>query len=200
MHINYDFFKRKNMVNVLKYHFLQIMSLIVLSAYLAKDKFSPLYSFIYIPLLMLYSYFAHIIFGHMLPYNTHLLHHAGTFSRPINLALELFTDIMFFVVPYIAQKLIGYTLIPTVYLVFYAIAYVSVHIINYSIVKFPTHEKHHKKKDTALGYCNFGPDTIDHLFGTNCDDNYENELHHVPNILASFFITYYLIHKKIIKL
>ena len=199
MYFNFDFFKRKKIIKFLRFHFLSVMSLVVLSAYLAKDRYPAHYSFIFIPLLMFYSWLAHIVFGHIIPYNTHLVHHMKNIPRSFDLLVETFTDISFFVVPYVAQKLIGITVIPTLYLLFYGIVYVSIHIINYSMFSAsPTHKKHHIEKEHPLDYCNYGPDTIDHLFGTNCNDYYENQLHHIPNIIASFFIVKFFMNYNIV--
>jgi hypothetical protein len=39
---------------------------------------------------------------------------------------------------------------------------------------------------------NYGPDIIDHLFGTNDDETFEDFNHMIPNILVAFFLTWYL--------
>jgi len=36
---------------------------------------------------------------------------------------------------------------------------------------------------------NFGPDTLDHLFGSNHDENKEDLMYLTPNAVISFFAT-----------
>jgi hypothetical protein len=76
---------------------------------------------------------------------------------------------------------------------FYGLLYISVHIINYSIFHTSEkHIKHHITSNKTLSPQNYGPDFIDHIFGTNSDEEFENYNHILPNILISFIITYYI--------
>lgn len=109
------------------------------------------------------------------------------------LPIECFLNIFFFLGLYFFQKIINYKIFPDILILYYGIIYVSIHIINYSIIGDKNHEKHHNPKNKK--YYNYGPDTIDHLMNTNYDDNYENLLHILPNIVVSFIISNYLYNK-----
>lgn len=65
--------------------------------------------------------------------------------------------------------------------------YISTHSINYSLIGSPFHQKHHTERDV-----NFFPDILDHTFGTNATDEFEDMSHMIPNILLSFLVTYCL--------
>ena len=99
----------------------------------------------------------------------------------------MFTDASLFYGLYLFQKLIGKEICPNILILYYGIIYVSIHIINYSIIGNENHKMHHTKKNQV--YCNYGPDTIDHLFNTNCDNKWEDMTHHIPNIVISYFIS-----------
>ena len=100
---------------------------------------------------------------------------------------------MFFVIFYFIQKLLNIDFVPNIIIVYYALIYVSVHIINYSVFHLAkSHVIHHETTTEEKKTCNYGPDFADHLFGTNYDDNFENYNHIIPNILMAFLITYYL--------
>jgi hypothetical protein len=64
-------------------------------------------------------------------------------------------------------------------LLFTTFLYTSFHMINYHVLKVPTHVKHHEKPNT-----NFGPDIMDILFNTKQDrDNIEDMNHGVINVV-----------------
>ena len=74
--------------------------------------------------------------------------------------------------------------VPTILIFYFAIIFVSVHLINYSLLHLShSHNIHHKYIN-----CNFGPDFLDHIFGTNCDDQVENLDYFIPNVVFSFFL------------
>ena len=82
------------------------------------------------------------------------------------------------------QYITGIWIVPVWIVVFYAIVWTSTHIINYSIVGSETHRNHHRHVHT-----NFGPDTMDHLFGTNYDDTMEDIAPVALNAIIAFPIT-----------
>ena len=64
-------------------------------------------------------------------------------------------------------------------LLFTTFLYTSFHMINYHVLKVPTHVKHHQDSNT-----NFGPDIMDILFNTKQDrDNIEDMNHGVINVV-----------------
>ena len=195
MTINYNFFKKHNMRNFLSNQFLPAVILIITGVFLVRKYISPLYSSIAIIGLYFYSYFIHIFF-HLIPENIspHYIHHNNDkISRGLNLMIETLTDTVFFVMLYFFQKIIKIEIFPNILILYYGIIYVSVHIINFSIFGNKNHKKHHKKNH-ELRYCNYGPDSIDHLLGSNCDNNWENQLHFLPNIVISYLICNHIIH------
>ena len=195
MAINYNFFKKKDMKHFLRNQFLTGMTLIVVGVYLVRKDVSPIHSFLAIFGLYYYSYFIHRAY-HYIPesINPHMIHHKNkNIARIINLMIECLTDMSFFAVLYLFQNLIGYQVFPNILILYYGIVYVSIHIINFSVFGNENHEKHHNEKDKK--YCNYGPDPIDHIMNTNCDNNWEDMTHHLPNILVSYFICNYLYNK-----
>ena len=195
MAINYDFFKRTEMKHFLRNQFLTGFIVIVVGVYLVKKTISPIHSFLALLGLYYYSYFIHRAY-HYIPeqINPHMIHHKNKkLARIVNLTIECLTDSSFFVVLYFFQKLIGYELFPNILILYYGIIYVSVHIINFSIFGDENHKKHHDEKDKK--YCNYGPDPIDHIMDTNCDNKWEDMTHHLPNVLISYAICDYLYNK-----
>lgn len=195
MAINYNFFKKKDMKHFLRNQFLTGMTLIVVGVYLVRKDVSPIHSFLAIFGLYYYSYFIHRAY-HYIPesINPHMIHHKNkNIARIINLMIECLTDMSFFAVLYLFQNLIGYQVFPNILILYYGIVYVSIHIINFSVFGNENHEKHHNEKNKK--YCNYGPDPIDHIMNTNCDNNWEDMTHHLPNILVSYLICNYLYNK-----
>jgi len=122
--------------------------------------------------------------------NTHwLFHHQQTklIDRRLELLLETFTDLGMNLSLGLIQWLTGVWLVPFSVMLFFALTYTSTHIINYSIIGSDTHRAHHKNLDT-----NFGPDPMDHLFGTNDDETHENLLPMCVNAIGAFVVVYML--------
>ena len=73
-------------------------------------------------------------------------------------------------------------------LLFTTFLYTSFHMINYHILKVPTHVKHHENSNT-----NFGPDIMDILFNTKQDRDFIEDMNHgvinVVIILSLILIT-----------
>jgi hypothetical protein len=137
-----------------------------------------------------------------------MFHHLPSvewWRKTVHLMIETTVNIGFFALVYGFQRLCQTEFIPTILIVYYGIIYVSVHIINYSLCHAsPKHVLHHHTCDPAAAAAaddttkptktatkNYGPDTIDHLFGTNDDDTFENLNHMIPNILVAFFFCWY---------
>lgn len=175
--------------------------ILILAIYLTIHKYSPIHTMISISILFFYSYFIHMLF-HLFPnfINVHMIfHHTNNnnnnnvVKKYIYLLIETFVNIGFFIIFYFLQKLLHVEYVPTILIVFYGIIYISVHIINYSIFHTSEkHIKHHKTTSITLLSQNYGPDLIDHIFGTNSDQEFENYNHILPNILISFIITCYI--------
>lgn len=102
----------------------------------------------------------HVLFHHR---------HDSEMDRRLELAIETANDLWMNLSLLVVQLFLGVSLVPTSVIVFYALLYTSVHIVNYSIVGSPTHQHHHRQMNT-----NYGPDTLDHLFGTSTDGTWED--------------------------
>lgn len=180
--------------------FIPNFTVFILGLLLTYKKYSPIVVGISIIILYFYSYFIHILF-HNFPeiINIHVNRHhnyeenKNIISRAFNLFIEFLTNILFFVIFYYFQKLLGIHFVPEIIIFYYGFIYVTVHNINYSIFHAAEqHVLHHKTTDdTKIKTCNYGPDLVDHIFNTNCNTKFENYNHIIPNTLMSFLITYY---------
>jgi hypothetical protein len=184
--------------------FIPIFIVIVCSLILTHKTISPLRAATSIGILFYFSYFVHIFF-HNLPdiFNIHInCHHdvesnKNIINRYINLFIEVATNVMFFVIFYFIQMALNIDFVPNIIIVYYAIIYISVHIVNYSLLHLAKSHVIHHQTTGEKKTCNYGPDYADHVFGTNYDDTFENYDHIIPNAIISFFITYYLYKPKI---
>jgi sterol desaturase/sphingolipid hydroxylase (fatty acid hydroxylase superfamily) len=170
---------------------------------LTYKKYSPIVITLSIFFVCLYSYFYHVI-AHKIPrqFNIHTLFHHNHKDNEkqinfiINLIIETFFNIFLFYIIYKAQQIMNVNYIPNIIIFFIGLLYTSVHIINYSIFHLDqAHVLHHLSNNDKT--CNFGFDALDHLFGTNCNNKYENMCHFIPNILLTFLITYYVYKPKL---
>lgn len=81
------------------------------------------------------------------------------------------------------QWLVGIYIVPVSCIVLFAVAYMSVHIFNYSIVGSDVHRVHHLTLNK-----NFGPDTMDHIYGTNLNEETEDMDPLALNAVLAFFL------------
>ena len=138
-------------------------------------------------------YFVHRVLHHIpLAVNTHMqFHHAGPDEKPLprwlELVFETVTDAGMNMSLLLLQWLVGYHLVHPLIIVFFTLTYVSIHIINYSIIGSQTHRTHHLVLDK-----NFGPDTIDHIVGTNFDESFEDMTPLIFNGAVAFVIVGYI--------
>jgi hypothetical protein len=129
-----------------------------------------------IGLIIMYGWIYFVHRGlHMLPktiLNPHVYfhhQHDKTIDRRIELCMETVNDLCMGFSLLLLQNLVGIHIVPTSVIVFYSLLYCSVHIVNYSIIGSTTHRNHHQSM-----YTNYGPDTLDHLFGTSTDGVWED--------------------------
>lgn len=124
-------------------------------------------------------------------FNYHVaIHHAKVkvLPRPVELMLEAVQDLVWFFYLYLIQEITNIHIVPNKILLLSATLFTSVHIITYSIVGSEKHGLQHLNPD-----CNFGPDFLDHIFGTNSDDTFEDMTHYIPNTLILASLIYYFI-------
>lgn len=170
---------------------------------LTYKKYSPIVITISIILLCLYAYFYHVI-AHKIPkqFNVHTLFHHNHKDNQnyinfiVNLIIETFFNVFMFYIVFKLQQILNINYIPNIIILFIGLLYTSIHIINYSIFHLDeAHVLHHSSAENKT--CNYGIDTLDHIFGTSCNNKYENICHFIPNILLTFLITYYVYKPKL---
>ena len=112
-------------------------------------------------------------------YNIHLLlHHNKEIEKNILHNIKaIFLDGFCFYILYYFQILINYEIFPPILILYYSIIIISVNNINYSIFKLGKYS-HHLNKTT-----NFGPDSVDHLLGTDNNSTFEHMYHYILNII-----------------
>ena len=186
--IQWSFFNKENLPKFFENHFMEILMIYVFSLLLMRNTtISPIVTLVSMYFLFVYSYFIHRII-HMIPreYNPHLLFHHSDNKNDywFNWIIESIINVMFFVILYLINVYINK--IPSVLILYYVMIYVSVHVINYSIFHLGENHRNHHLESTNK--CNYGPDTFDHLFNTECNSNYENYIHMLPNILGAYLI------------
>jgi hypothetical protein len=150
-------------------------------------------------LIWYWIYFIHW-FHHMIPstgifafLNPHVsIHHAEvkTMPRALELFIETLENIWWFVILLLLQKATGIEVVPIYVFLFITLLYTSVHIINYSILGLS--QKH--KDQHAMPNKNLAPDTLDHMFGTNSDDEVEDQNNTIPNMIICFLMVYAIKH------
>ena len=197
----FDLIFKNKLPNFFRNQFIPNLTVFILGILLTYKKYSPFLAGMSIMILFFYSYFIHKAF-HYFPdiINVHLnLHHNHSdnlkiVKKYINLFIELISNILFFVIFYYSQKILSINVVPEILIFYYGFIYVTVHIINYSIFHCSkTHVLHHKSSDIEdkSKTCNYGPDLVDHIFQTNCNNTIEDYNHIVPNTFMSFLVTYY---------
>jgi len=120
------------------------------------------------------------------------------FINAVEWLIELFVNIMFFVLFYFIQTFLRIDFVPEIIIFYFGFIYVTIHVINYSLFNISQkHVIHHTSYNKNTKLYNYGPDFVDHLFATNSSAEFENYDHLIPNGLISFLITYYLYNPKI---
>jgi hypothetical protein len=143
-----------------------------------------------------WAYFIHRLY-HYLPstglfyyINPHIaIHHSQekTLPRWLELTIETVQNIFWFFLLYILQEATQIHIVPDSIILLSLFVYASVHNINYSIFGSEKHKEQHLNPDV-----NFGPDFLDHTFGTNSDEEYENMVHFIPNSILSYILILWL--------
>jgi len=185
-------FSKENLLDGINAYGLTILAAAAFSIILASPERSMVSAIFGICFMYCWVYFFHRAL-HFLPtegplryLNTHwIFHHQPLkiLDRRVELALEAFNDLAMSLSVLAFQIITGLPTIPTSVILFYAIWYTSVHIVNYSIIGSPVHRNHHRNVGT-----NFGPDILDHIFGTNHEASKEDFIDMVPNMVIAFGI------------
>jgi len=152
-------------------------------------------------LIFLELYWAHRFVHAVIPesivhkINPHVpYHHAKVkaMSRTNELLLEVFgVDLphVFYVMSgqFIGYLITGIWFIPITVILVSHIMYSMAHLINYSLVGHKVHRAHHLNVDI-----NYGPDIMDHLFGTNGDPTIEDPIIHLVPLLIGLGSVWFL--------
>jgi hypothetical protein len=120
--------------------------------------------------------------------NTHWRWHhqtVKTLDRRVELFFEAIADLGMSFLLLLIQWAIGIYIIPVSSIFIFAVSYTSIHLINYSIIGSKSHRLHHTELEK-----NFGPDAIDHMHGTNYDDEYEDMDPIALNTIATTALLY----------
>jgi hypothetical protein len=108
--------------------------------------------------------------------------------RELELFLEVLTDLGMNLLVIPIQYLVGFNVIPIPCVLLFTLAYTSIHLFNYSIIGSLFHKRHHQTINK-----NFAPDAMDHIMGTNYNEEYEDLVPMSLNVLVSFSILYYFL-------
>jgi hypothetical protein len=187
MRLNLDFFGKEMFKKYLYNHQPYQIIIVLFGIILTYKTISPFYSTFLIFGLGYYYYFIHILL-HMIPekYNFHLLLHHNVKQSDKNIlhyTKAIIFDICCCFVLYYFQILINYELFPPILILYHSIIYTTVNNINYSILHLGNYLQHLDKTT------NFGPDSIDHLLGTNNNATFEHMYHYILNTIFAFLVT-----------
>ena len=122
--------------------------------------------------------------------NTHMKfhhNHVKELPRPLELCFEALTDVGMNLLIIPVQWLLGLTIVPLSCVLLFTLAYVSIHIVNYSMFGSIFHIRHHETIEK-----NFAPDIMDHLVGTNFNEEYEDLNPMALNVvICVFFLMFF---------
>lgn len=121
-------------------------------------------------------------------FNTHMFFHhqeEKPLHRSLELLFEFFTDTGMNTLIIPVQMLLGITLVPLPCVILFTLAYTSIHIVNYSMFGSVFHKRHH-----LTMVKNFAPDAMDHLVGSNYNDEFEDLVPFSLNVVICTAILY----------
>jgi sterol desaturase/sphingolipid hydroxylase (fatty acid hydroxylase superfamily) len=118
-------------------------------------------------------------------------HHSKNKNKYIDLITEFIVNFFiygsvffYFIIVYFyppAQDIINFRV-----LLMYSIFYTSIHILDYTLGESDIHRMHHIEVEENNKICNLGPDFIDKIFDTNCNNKYENTNKYSINLIIIF--------------
>jgi hypothetical protein len=149
------------------------------------------------PIIMFYSYVAHIIahsfsnYEWINKYNPHVQsHHRKNWNLPrwLDLLIESLYDLSTFGTVLVTQWYFDFELIHPWVVIAAGITYTLIHVLDYSILNpCQYHQEHHQHT-----FCNYGPEIFDHLLNTRCDNSspYRNNIKESAYTVVACLITY----------
>lgn len=122
--------------------------------------------------------------------NLHVYNHHDkkiNISRYLSLFISFIQEIFGYSIQLITvQYILGIWVIPLSLIVFYYLTSAIIHLFIYSLLGSETHTGHHIDSSK-----NLGPDYMDHLFGTNSDNEYEDMNGHIPCVIMGALIVHF---------
>ena len=65
---------------------------------------------------------------------------------------------------------------------------ITINNINYDILRLGNYSQH-LDKNINMDFTNYGPDSIDHLLGTDNNPTFEHMYHYILNTIFAFLVT-----------
>jgi hypothetical protein len=138
----------------------------------------------------LFYYMSHRFLFHGFLLNPHItVHHEKQFpiSRCLELSIDFLSETILLGSGFLfLQYLTSFWFVSPSVLMMVLLAPGISHVFIYSILGSDTHKKHHEDPTK-----NFGPDIVDHIFGTNADSEIEDSVQHVPCLVQACIITHF---------
>ncbi len=146
--------------------------------------------------VLLLSYFLHLFSHYNISFINFLslthtkYHHSENKNKYIDLISEFIVNFfiygsvfLYFVIVYFfpTQDIINFRV-----LLMYSLFYTSIHILDYTLGESDIHRMHHLEVEKNNKVCNLGPDFIDKIFATNCNNKYENTNKYSINLIIIF--------------
>ena len=191
---------RHNIANFIEHGHLLMGATFTWFSYILTHPCDPLYLLSGVVCMPLWLYWSHRAL-HWIPTTSpvlypvfHIWGHHGIpkpiTNRTLEILAETVWEIFFWIfLPIWLQHITGFHFIPTSIVLLSSIMWISIHMINYSIVGSTTHGRHHNDVNV-----NYGPDMIDHMIGTNYDDTHEDTTYCVLNAIGAALAVLYLKH------
>lgn len=171
--INMKFFSKEPTKNFLYNQVLILLIIVLFGTVLTYKKISPIQTVFAVNLY----FFCIYIFHRFSSYKKNMKYYLFKSDKPV-LNIMSYSFLVFLI--YLVQKISEFDFIPLPLLLFLYIITITANIFN------------GKQPNKNLKNCNYGPDTLDHLFGTNCNEKFINYSLYIPNIIFSFMVVSYL--------
>ena len=176
---------------IIKHYTLAFLIFLFASLLLVSPETPILQTVLAVLLVHGWVYFVHRA-SHLIPnafFNTHMKYHhqfpPKTIPRHLELFYETFFDSGMNLLLFGVQKALGVNWIPVPVILLFTVTYMSIHIINYSIFGSTFHRRHHDTLDK-----NFAPDAMDHIMGTNYNEEFEDLNPCSLNAFGACFLLY----------
>jgi len=134
------------------------------------------------------------IFYYLNPHMSIHHSHVKILPRWLELTVETLHNSVWFFLLYLLQEVTDLHLVPNSIILMAMLVYSTVHVINYTMFGSEKHKEQHRNPDV-----NYGPDFLDHVFGSNSTEEFEDMSHFIPNSILSALAIRYMIDQSLIK-